>query len=98
MSSRRSDGLLEGNDTILLNAASETILMDGLGDNIHGPLKNRLQSATEVVKPPEIRKSAASGLVCELNDDIDVGIAALVVPGSRSEQREADDSRRPKLL
>jgi len=80
MSSRRKTGSLEGNDPILFNLASQSILHNWLGDNIHRPLKNLLQLATERVDAPKICESAAPSFVAQAHDYVNVGILALLAP------------------
>jgi hypothetical protein len=98
ISSRRRTGLLEGNDSVLLNAASQAIFTNRFGDDIHRAIKNALQPTTKGLKPPKICKSAAGSLVRKPHDNIDVGIIALFTPSGRSEQCQARHSGGPKLL
>src|ERR1700683_3483193 len=89
ISSRRNTGFLEGTDPILFNLASQAVLYDWLGDNIHRPLQNLCQSASERINAPEICKTAAPRLLAQLHHHVDVGVLALFAAGRRPEERKA---------
>src|SRR5205809_253738 len=92
MSLSRCSGLSEGKDAILFDRLPQSFLLNRLRDEIDRTCENRLKPSAQSIEAPEIRKSAASRVLGQPHDDVDVRIGALIATRSRADQGDADDT------
>jgi hypothetical protein len=89
--------LSEGFDSFLLDAATQAILANRLGNYVDGSLQYFGQPPIERIKPAEISETFTPGLVGHAYDDIDVGIGLLFASRGRAKERKAAHSGSAKL-
>src|SRR5579875_2190859 len=89
MSSRRRSGLSEGKSALALYGATQPLLTDRLGDDIHRMTENVGQAPGQGIDAAEIGESTPRRLLIEAHHHVDIRIVRVIAARHRSENRQA---------